>query len=176
MKVREVSHHPVSDTTSKGRNPPAMSDIRREEFNARIEIIETRMDARVNEVSANIDTWVNEVSAKIDAFMLAQAERDKAYFENNRERDKRYDLIWEGMQRLTEESKAANKQASTVKASYWAATTVHLLGVITLVVGAHFANQAAVLATVQTALAAVQVGKDIGAARRDMLPTPLPSQ
>jgi hypothetical protein len=36
---------------------------------------------------------------------------------------------------------------------------------ITVVVGAHFANQAAVLTTLQTTLAAIQVGKDIGAPR-----------
>ncbi|WP_341519862.1 hypothetical protein AABC73_15030 [Pseudomonas sp. G.S.17] len=43
-----------------------MSDITREEFNAKIETIETKMDARVE-----------SVSAKIDAFMAVQAERDR---------------------------------------------------------------------------------------------------
>lgn len=127
-----------------------MNAISREEFNARIETIETRMDARVE-----------GVSAKIDAYLLTQSERDKAQME----RDKRYDLMWDGVQRIAEESKEAIKHASTVKAHYWATTAVHFLGMITVVVGAHFANQAAVLTTLQTTLAAIQIGKDISAPR-----------
>ncbi|VVQ04898.1 hypothetical protein PS941_02956 [Pseudomonas fluorescens] len=116
-----------------------MNAISREEFNARIETIETRMDARFE-----------GVSAKIDAYFLTQAERDK-----------RYDLMWDGVQQIAEDSKEAIKHASTVKAHYWATTAVHFLGMITVVVGAHFANQAAVLTTLQTTLAAIQIGKDI---------------
>lgn len=153
-----------------------MNDIRREEFNARIETIEARMDARVNEVSARIDLRVNEMSAKIDAFLVAQAVRDEAHHEIHQERDKRYELMWEGVQKLSEESREAIKQSSSAKANYWAASVVHFLGVATLVVGAHFANQAAVLSTVQTALAAIQVGKDIGTAKPDLLQTPLSPQ
>jgi len=43
-----------------------MSEISREEFNAKLETIEVKMDARVE-----------AVSAKIDAFVAIQAERDK---------------------------------------------------------------------------------------------------
>ncbi|WP_249384228.1 hypothetical protein [Pseudomonas fluorescens] len=150
MKTTEFSQNSISDLSSKSRNTQAMNAISREEFNARIETIETRMDARVE-----------GVSARIDAYLLTQAERDKAQME----RDKRYDLMWDGVQRIAEESKEAIKQASTVKAHYWATTAVHFLGMITVVVGAHFANQAAVLTTLQTTLAAIQVGKDIGAPR-----------
>ncbi|CAI8825719.1 Protein of unassigned function [Pseudomonas sp. IT-347P] len=143
MKTTEFSQNPVSDLSSKSRNAKAMNAISREEFNARIETIETRMDARVE-----------GVSARIDAYLLTQAERDK-----------RYDLMWDGVQRMAEESKEAIKHASTIKAHYWATTAVHFLGMITVVVGAHFANQAAVLTTLQTTLAAIQIGKDISAPR-----------
>lgn len=120
-----------------------MNAISREEFNARIETIESRMDTRVE-----------GVSARIDAYLLTQAERDK-----------RYDLMWDGVQQIAEDSKEAIKHVSTVKAHYWATTAVHFLGMITVVVGAHFANQAAVLTTLQTTLAAIQIGKDISAPR-----------
>lgn len=43
-----------------------MNDITREEFNAKLETIETKMDARVE-----------IVSTKIEGFMAAQLERDK---------------------------------------------------------------------------------------------------
>lgn len=45
---------------------PAMNEITREEFNAKIETIEVKMDSRVE-----------AVSSKIDGFLGAQAERDK---------------------------------------------------------------------------------------------------
>jgi len=134
-----------------------MNAISREEFNARIESIEARMDARVE-----------GVSARIDAYLSAQAERDKT----QEERDKRYDLMWAGVQQIADDSKEAIKHASTVKANYWAATAVHFLGTITIVVGAHFANQAAVLTTLQTTLAAIQVGKDITAPKPASLEIP----
>ncbi|MBC3209356.1 hypothetical protein HU755_21365 [Pseudomonas sp. SWRI111] len=123
-----------------------MGAISREEFDAKIETIETRMDGRVAEMRADIR-----------GFLAAQAERDKT----QEERDKRYDLIWMDVQKSTDESRAAIRQASTVKANYWAATTVHFLGVASLLVGAHFANQAAVLTTIQTTLAAIQIGKEV---------------
>ncbi|WP_154219966.1 hypothetical protein [Pseudomonas syringae] len=47
-------------------NTHPMNDITREEFNAKLETIETKMDA-----------WVDAVSTKIDAFVAVQAERDK---------------------------------------------------------------------------------------------------
>ncbi|MNP93257.1 hypothetical protein D3C85_57780 [compost metagenome] len=143
MRTTEFSQNPISDLASKGRNTQAMNAISREEFNARIETIESRMDARVE-----------GVSARIDAYLLTQAERDK-----------RYDLMWDGVQQIAEDSKEAIKHVSTVKAHYWATTAVHFLGMITVVVGAHFANQAAVLTTLQTTLAAIQIGKDISAPR-----------
>jgi len=145
-----------------------MSAISREEFNAKIETIEARMDARLE-----------GVSARFDAFLSAQAERDNTRLERDQtqaERDKRYDLMWAGVQKIAEESKEAIKQASTVKANYWAATAVHFFGVITIVVAAHFANQAAVLTTLQTTLAAIQLGKDISVQKPASLQMPVPLQ
>lgn len=61
-----------SETNTRGDNDEYMDDtaimnhITREEFNAKIETIETKMDARIE-----------SVSAKIDAFVAVQAERDK---------------------------------------------------------------------------------------------------
>ena len=57
-----------------------MGAASREEFNARIETIETRMDARLD-----------AVSMKIDGFLSVQVERDK-----------RYDLITQEMRRIAD--------------------------------------------------------------------------
>ncbi|MBJ2270723.1 hypothetical protein JFT60_25425 [Pseudomonas sp. MF6772] len=54
------------DRATPSGHTQAMNDITREEFNAKIETIETKMDARVE-----------SVSAKIEGFLSAQAERDK---------------------------------------------------------------------------------------------------
>ncbi|MCP1475546.1 hypothetical protein ABIA54_000359 [Pseudomonas sp. EB276 TE3739] len=136
-----------------------MSTLSREEFDARIETIETRMDGRVAEMRADIR-----------GFLAAQAEQNKALLE----RDKRYDLMWMGVQKIADESREAIRQASTVKANYWAATTVHFLGVASLLVGAHFANQAAVLSTIQTTLAAIQIGKEVSSPKPVVQPSTVP--
>ncbi|QAX87748.1 hypothetical protein C2E19_19090 [Pseudomonas sp. DTU12.3] len=126
-----------------------MNAISREEFNARIETIEARMDARVE-----------GVSAKIDAYISVQTERDK-----------RYDLISLDMQRIAKGAEEAARQGATVKANVWAATAVQLLGLVAIVVGAYYANQANMYVAIQTTLAAVQAGKDISVPKQLLLPS-----
>lgn len=55
-----------NDRTSQRDDTAPMTEITREEFNAKLETIETKMDARVE-----------SVSAKIECFIATQAERDK---------------------------------------------------------------------------------------------------
>lgn len=56
----------IDDNVQKKSNTENMNDITREEFNAKLETIETKMDSRVE-----------AVSSKIDAFVAVQVERDK---------------------------------------------------------------------------------------------------
>ncbi|MDX9669935.1 hypothetical protein QMK49_06695 [Pseudomonas sp. P8_250] len=167
MKAREFSHF-QRDTTSKGQGTQVMGAISREEFNARIETIETRMDARLD-----------AVSMKIDGFLSVQLERDKTQVERDKtqvERDKRYDLITQEMRKIAEGAQDAARQGATVKANVWAATAVQLLGIVAIVVGAYYANQANMYVAIQTTLAAVQAGKDVHAPQPSMLPNPFPPQ
>lgn len=157
MKAREFEQYQSFDTLSKGRNTQAMNAISREEFNARIETIEARMDARVERVHADIRE-----------FLCSQAERDKANERIQVERDKRYDWMIQG---IAIESREALKKAGTVNANVWMATAVHLFGVVSIVVGGYFASQANLYAAIQTTLAAVQAGKDVGAAKPAELPS-----
>lgn len=143
-----------------------MSSISREEFDARIETIEARMDARME-----------GVSMRIDAFLTAQAERDKAsariHAEMDRaqsERDKRFEMMSSAIQNIAQESKEAIRQASTTKANVWAAAAVQLVGLVAIVVGACYANQANTYAAVQTTLAAIQAGKEFTVPIPPMLP------
>ncbi len=143
-----------------------MSSISREEFDARIETIEARMDARME-----------GVSMRIDAFLAAQAERDKAsariHAEMDKaqsERDKRFEMMSSAIQNIAQESKEAIRQASTTKANVWAAAAVQLVGLVAIVVGACYANQANTYAAVQTTLAAIQAGKEFTVPIPPMLP------
>ncbi|MBN6772580.1 hypothetical protein JRG42_17115 [Pseudomonas granadensis] len=143
-----------------------MSSISREEFDARIETIEARMDARME-----------GVSMRIDAFLAAQAERDKAsariHAEMDRaqsERDKRFEMMSSAIQNIAQESKEAIRQASTTKANVWAAAAVQLVGLVAIVVGACYANQANTYAAVQTTLAAIQAGKEFTVPMPPLLP------
>ncbi|WP_242489577.1 hypothetical protein [Pseudomonas sp. TH06] len=158
MNAREFEQYQNMNASSKGQSTPAMNTISREEFNARIETIETRMDARVEGVRADIRE-----------FLCVQAERDKASERIRLERDKYLDSI-------ALESKEALRQASTVKANVWMATAVHLFGVVSIVIGGYFASQANLYVAIQTTLTAVQAGKDVGAPRPAELPSPVSPQ
>ncbi|WIN08173.1 MULTISPECIES: hypothetical protein [Pseudomonas] len=58
--------HGNDDKPTPSADTESMNEITREEFNAKLETIETKMDARVA-----------EVSSKIDSFVAIQTERDK---------------------------------------------------------------------------------------------------
>ncbi|WKV98018.1 hypothetical protein PYV50_06295 [Pseudomonas sp. H22_DOA] len=170
MKASELHQYPVSETSSKGRNTQVMSTVSREEFNARIETIETRMDARIDGVRAEIREFLAIQSERDKARDQAQIERDKTQVE----RDKRYDLISQDMRKISRGAEEAARQASTVKANVWAATVVQLLGIVAIVAGAYYANQANMYVAIQTTLAAVQAGKDMHAPSPLALPSLTP--
>ncbi|MGU3347376.1 hypothetical protein [Pseudomonas monsensis] len=180
MKAREFSQYPVSDPSSKGQNAQAMNAVSRDEFNARIETIETRMDARVEGIRADFREFLavqaerdkrrDQVQAERDNTRdQVQAERDHTQTEREKtqtERDKRYDMISQEMREIAKRVEDAARQGSTVKANVWAATAVKLLGIVAIVVGGYYANQANMYVAMQTTLAAVQAGRDIS------VPTP----
>ena len=170
MKASELRQYPVSETSSKGRNTQVMSTVSREEFNARIETIETRMDARIDGVRAEIRSFLAIQNERDKTRDQTQIERDKTQVE----RDKRYDLISQDMRKISRGAEEAARQGATVKANVWAATVVQLLGIVAIVAGAYYANQANMYVAIQTTLAAVQAGKDIHAPSPLALPSLTP--
>jgi len=115
-----------------------------------------------------MDARVERVHADIREFLGSQTERDKAIERIQFERDKRYESMIQG---IAIESREALKKAGTVNANVWMATAVYLFGVVSIVVGGYFASQANLYVAVQTTLAAVQAGKDVGAAKPAELPS-----
>ncbi|UQS18241.1 hypothetical protein JJN09_23800 [Pseudomonas sp. HS6] len=85
-------------------------------------------------------------------------EQEKAHLE----RDQRYAVISVRMDRSLERIDEAIRQVSTIKANYWAATAVHFLGMVAILAGSYYANQANVLVTMQTTLAMIQSVKEAG--------------
>lgn len=170
MKASELRQYPVSETSSKGRNTQVMSTVSREEFNARIETIESRMDARIDGVRAEIREFLAIQNERDKTRDQTQFERDKTQVE----RDKRYDLISQDMRKISRGTEEAARQGATVKANVWAATVVQLLGIVAIVAGAYYANQANMYVAIQTTLAAVQAGKDIHAPSPLALPSLTP--
>lgn len=170
MKASELRQYPVSETSSKGRNTQVMSTVSREEFNARIETIESRMDARIDGVRAEIREFLAIQNERDKTRDQTQFERDKTQVE----RDKRYDLISQDMRKISRGAEEAARQGATVKANVWAATVVQLLGIVAIVAGAYYANQANMYVAIQTTLAAAQAGKDIHAPSPLALPSLTP--
>ncbi|MDI2145173.1 hypothetical protein KBJ94_24355 [Pseudomonas sp. ITA] len=85
-------------------------------------------------------------------------EQEKAHLE----RDQRYAIVSARIDRSLERIDEAVRQVSTIKANYWAATAVHFLGMVAILAGSYYANQANVLVTMQTTLAMVQSVKEAG--------------
>lgn len=152
----------MDDSKLVRRDNKVMSDISREEFNAKIETIEARMDARVESVSSKIDAFLAVQTA-------VQTEREKT----QAERDKRFEALAERATKAAEGAEEAAKQAATVKSNYWAAVCVQLLAVAAILAGAYFANQGNTLMVAQTTLAAFSSGKD--AAKEPEKSKPLPT-
>ena len=149
-RLRRLAGNTASvDVTWTETHTEPMTDITREEFNAKLETIEARMDARVESVSSKIDAFLAAQSA-------VQIERDKA----QTERDKRFELLAERATKAAEGAEEAAKQSATIKANYWAAVAVQLLAVVAILVGAYYANQANVFGAMQTTMSAYQAGKD----------------
>ncbi|WP_339432536.1 MULTISPECIES: hypothetical protein [unclassified Pseudomonas] len=71
------------------------------------------------------------------------------------------------------QTKEAVRQASTIKANYWASTAVYFLGIVGIVVAPYYANQANVFVAIQTTLSAVQAGKVTPPPNPAMLPLPI---
>jgi len=247
--AREVSQFQASDMAGQTDRTESMTYITRDEFSARIEVIETRIDARIESMSAKIDGFLTQ-QAERDKVRLeqeqsqetarlerersqeevrlerersqekvrleqeqarkeARLERERAqeevrlarerYLEDFRqeqerirlarekanekawlerekteqrirlaqekvhqERDKRYALMTARMDRSLERIDEAMRMVSTNKANYWAATTVHFLGMVAILVGSYYANQSNVLVTMQTTLAMIQSVKEAG--------------
>jgi hypothetical protein len=165
LKAREFSQYQNNDVSGKGQSTQTMNTISREEFNARIETIETRMDVRVEIMSADIH-----------GYLAVQAQRDKAREQIQSERDKRYDLISMDMHSIAKGAEEAARQASTMKASFWAATAVNLIGIVSIVIGACYANQANMYVAIQTTLAAIQAGKEVNIPKPGTLELLVPPQ
>ncbi|SFU97960.1 hypothetical protein [Pseudomonas sp. OV546] len=134
----------------------SMSEISREEFNAKLETIETKMDSRAE-----------SVSSKIDAFLAVQAERDKRFNESlnssitlSDEWSQKFRMLAEQSVQAAASAEASAKEAATLKTHFWASVIAQLLAVGAIVVGAYFANQANVLSAVSTTVSVFQAGKD----------------
>ncbi|MCG8911275.1 hypothetical protein [Pseudomonas sp. DP-17] len=139
-----------------------MSDVTRQELDAKLEAIEARLDTRLA-----------SISGKIDAFLAVQAERDKALEQRDErllervnssitlsnEWNQKFRLIAERSVEAALSADESAKQAATLKTHFWASVAAQLLAVAAIVVGAYFANQASVLGIASSTLSAYQAGK-----------------
>lgn len=149
----------VDDNKSIKGDNRFMNDLTREELNAKLETIETKMDARVE-----------SVSAKIDAFLAVQAERDQRFSERlnssitlSDEWNQKFRMLAEQSVQAASNADASAKEAATLKTHFWASVAAQVLAVGAIVVGAYFANQANVLSAVSTTVSVFQAGKEQGA-------------
>lgn len=151
-----------------------MSEITREEFNAKLEALELKRDARID-----------GVMARFDAFMVAQTARDKVLEERYKafeERDKRLsdmadratataarvEKIAEGLGEFTTRS---IERIENVRMQLWWNFFAQGLAIIAILVGSYFANQANMQSAISSTVAIFQAGQQ---AQRDAQAVTLP--
>ncbi|WP_143492488.1 MULTISPECIES: hypothetical protein [unclassified Pseudomonas] len=155
----------------------------RSQEKVRLEQEQARKEARLEreraqeEVRLTRERYLEDLRQEQEGIRLAREKaNEKAWLEREKteqrirlaqekvhqERDKRYALMTARMDRSLERIDEAMRMVSTNKANYWAATTVHFLGMVAILVGSYYANQANVLVTMQTTLAMVQSVKEAG--------------
>lgn len=135
-----------NDNASIQNDTVLMNDITREELNAKLETIETKMDARVE-----------SVSSKIEAFLAVQTERDQRFNERlassitlSDEWNQKFRMLAEQSAQAAISADSSAKEAATLKTHFWASVVAQVLAVGAIVVGAYLANQANVLSAVST--------------------------
>lgn len=155
---RNRRYVPHDDKPPHQSHTQDMSNISREEFNAKLEVIESRMDARAE-----------SVSAKIDAFLAVQSERDQRFNEKlnssitlSDEWNQKFRMLAEQSVQAAASADASAREAATLKTHFWASVAAQVLAVGAIVVGAYFANQANVLSAISTTVSVFQAGKDTG--------------
>jgi len=154
----------------------------RQEFDARIETIETRMDARVaniETIEARMDARVANIENKIDQYIAFSAERDaeralqdreKEASRNLRDREKeasRALLDQQREKRLEERDRRLEKLAESaegLKSTIWLAAVTTMVTVALAFFGtaisSFYATQSSNLAIVQATISAFQQGQN----------------
>lgn len=131
----------IVDGGGGGGDHGDMSTLTREEFEARIETVETRMDARIQRIEDRFDSFAREQSVR-------DVEREKRL----EERDKRIESI--ALSAADSAGKAAN-----LKTNMWLAALTVIIFVVGTVVAAYFATQSSNIGITQTTIAAFQQGQ-----------------
>lgn len=149
------SEYTKADTGEAKADTDPMTEITREELNAKLETIEVKMDARIE-----------SVSTKIDAFLAAQAERDQRFNERlnssitlSDEWNQKFRMLAEKSVEAATSAEASAREAATLKTHFWASVVAQVLAVGAIVVGTYFANQANVFSAISTTVSVFQAGQ-----------------
>lgn len=124
-----------------------MTDITREEFNAKLETIEVKMDARVQ-----------AVSSKIDGFLTAQAERDR-----------RLDLVLDQITRANEDTKSS---ISSMKTTLIVTAVSTVLAIVIGIASFNTALTSNMISAFQLGLSRAEQSAKSKADAPDILPPP----
>jgi ribosome-associated translation inhibitor RaiA len=156
-----------------------MSNPTREEFEARIEALETRMDARVAAAIARLDAAdlraeqheqrmearFNELYKQLDErdrrLEARMNERDKHLDERLNERDKRLEERDKRLDLIAQRVDAALARSSHLSTHMWLVATAFILAVAGTVVGTYYAAQSAHIGTTQAVISALQLGQQL---------------
>jgi hypothetical protein len=122
-----------------------MTDLSREELDAKLQTIEARMDSRVARIEGKIDAFLERAAGSERATALTA--------ENTR-------LLMERATDAAERAQAAATEASGLKHTLWITSVTTILSIVAVVIGAYYASQQSNIGIVQSTIAAFESGKN----------------
>lgn len=145
---------------------PQVTTPTREEFEARIEALETRMDARlasaITSVIARLDAFEiradereRRMDARFEALNSLMDERDKRL----EERDKRLDERDKRLEMLAQRADTALQRTSHLSTHMWLVAATFILTTAGTVVGTYYAAQSSHVGMTQAVISAFQQGQ-----------------
>jgi hypothetical protein len=129
----------LADKTRSEHNE-TMTDISRQELDAKLEAVEARMDARVATIASKIDLF------------LAKSENSEQVLR----------LISQQAVDASVSAAASAERAGGIKSSLWITSITTILSVLGIALAAYFGTQQSNLGIVQTTISAFESGRNAG--------------
>ncbi|KAF3997480.1 hypothetical protein [Glaciimonas immobilis] len=146
-----------------------MTDITRQEFDAKFEAREARLDARIDAVTNKMDASISAITNKMDLFLVRSEAAEKLSIA-------RHDNSEKILQQMLTHVAAAADRTTGLKSTLWVTSLTTILAVFALALAAYFGTQQSNIGISQITISAFESGKGSVSTPTALAPAPAPVQ